>query len=168
MPLFVAGQKIRAALLNTLLDTGVSAQYNASATQTIGTGTQPVVAFGTANRTSALVTRSTQGAGHRFTLNRSGVWGITTCIRWAGAVTGERYVLLTSSLGGLCSAGFPMSNGATSPLNGPVTVSPSTQEYFTAGDWVQVEAFQNSGSNKDLEFNNGAGWGRISLAWLHA
>lgn len=163
MPLFVAGQKIRAALLNTLLDTGVSAQYNAASNQIHPTGTQPVVAFGTAIRTSTLVTRSVQGAGHRFTLNRSGVWGITTCIRWAGASGGERYVLLNSSIGGLCAQGHPLGT-----LSGPVTFSPSSTEYFTAGDWVQVEVFQNAGSDRLLEANAGAGWVRISLNWLHS
>jgi hypothetical protein len=163
MATFTAGQKLRADVLNEALDGGTSAQYNAAATQTITTGTQPIVAFGTTNRTSTLVTRAVSGAGHKFTLLRAGIWGITSCVRWAGNTGGERYVLLTSSIGGLCSAGNPVG-----VLNGPVTISPSTQEYFPAGSTVWIEAFQNSGGNRDLEFNNGAAWGRISLTWLHA
>lgn len=155
---FVAGQKLRASQLNALL--AVGAEYNASATQTVATGTQPVIAFGTTNKSSTLVSRATQGAGHRFTLLQAGFWSINSCIRWTTADTGERYTLINSSDGGLCSEGAMVSTG------GPVTIAPSVIHYFTANSWVQMEAYHNAGSNRTLEFNNGSGWGRIYLTYL--
>ncbi len=161
MSTYTAGQKLRASDLNHDLASGTDAQYNANATQTVTTGTQPIVAFGQQNKASSLVTRSVSGAGHKFDLGRSGIWAITCCIRWAGANTGERYVLLNSDAGGLCSAGAALS------VSSPFTVSPSATVYLASGTDVWVEVFQNSGGNRDLEFNNSTGWNRINFVWLH-
>jgi hypothetical protein len=150
-----------------LASTSVSNTYeaNASSTQSIADTAQPVIAFGTENRTSPIVARSTQGAGHRFTLNRTGTWAITCCIRWAvTSATGERYNLLNSSDGGLSSSGLAL----TGSSNAPYTSTLAVTRHFVSGAWVQAEAYQNSGGSRSLEFNNTAGWGRINLAWLHS
>lgn len=164
---FVAGERARASVLNALVpqaDVGTYAEYNSNNNQTISNNTQPVIWFPTANRTSTLVTPAVDGVGHRFTLNRAGLWMISTTIRWVSATGGERYTLIGSSDGGLAS----QSDVLPASLGGPVTSNVAVCRYFIATAWVRVECFQNAGANRDLESSNPNGWGRINLAWIHA
>lgn len=164
---FTAGEKIRAGTMNAHVpagDVGTYAEYQAAANQAIGNNANVVVAFGTEIRASTLVTRSTDGAGHRYTLNRAGLWGVAATVRWLyQAVGGERYVLIESSDGGVASASQTDSSGSSSPIG-----NPSAFRYFNAGAWIRVIAYQNSGTSRDLEANSSNAWGRLYVAWLHA
>lgn len=135
------------------------AEYAESNEQTIANTQGTVVAYGTAVRTSSLVTRSTQGAGHKFTLNRSGVWMISTTIRWRwDGSGGERYMVI----GGTTHL---TSNGVIlGTFTGPVCLNAAACGYLSANDYVQVEAWHNAGADRYLE----AGWSRIDLVWMHA
>lgn len=164
---FAAGERVRASVMNGLVpqgDVGTYAEYNSASNQAIPDSTQPVVLFGTANLTSTLVTRATDGAGHRFTLGRAGLWFIGSTIRWVNAAGGERYTAINSSDGGLASQSDILAAGQSSA----VTSNLSVCRYFNLSAWVRVECFQNAGGSRSLESNNGGGWGRINLAWLHA
>lgn len=164
---FVAGQRIRASDMNGLVpqgDVGTYAEYNTASNQSFTSGTQAVVLFGTTNLTSTLVTRATDGAGHRFTLGRAGLWVISATIRWVSDSGGERYSTITSSDGGVASQSDILAAGTTAA----VTSNLSICRYFNLSAWVRVECYQNAGGNRSLESNNASGWGRINLAWIHA
>jgi len=138
------------------------AEYNAASNQTYTSAVQDVVAFGTANTTSSLVTRSTDGTGHRFTLGRAGLWGFSTVIRWNTSTADERYILLTGTTP-LGASGFWLGS-----LTGPVTLHCSAVRYMALNDFVRVECWQNTGATRTLQSDNTAAWGRINLAWLHS
>ena len=138
------------------------AEYNAATNQVYSSATQDVVAFGTANTTSSLVTRSADGVGHRFTLGRAGLWGFSTIIRWGASTTDERYILLTGT--------NPLGASATmiGSFTGPITLTINVVRYMALNDFVRVECWEASGATRSLQSDNTAAWGRINLAWLHA
>lgn len=145
---------------------GTDAAYRMSGNQTIGTGADTTIAFGTASKTSSLVTRSSDGTGHRFTLGRSGVWLFNVCVRWANAAggsPGERFAKLNCQAGNLSSQGYMLVS-----FTGPVTHHVSAVRYMDANDWVRAEAYQDSGGDRNLEGNAGESWGAFYLTWLHA
>jgi hypothetical protein len=156
-----AGQKVRVGNLGQLSTT---AQYQASSSQTIGTaGTPAVVAFGTADTTSDLVTRSTEGAGHKFTLNASGIWSVTATVSFAANATGERRLNLEDSLGlWHCSV---LDHGDASH---PAILHVSITKFLTSGDYVKAEVYQTSGGNLNLDANALTALGRINLACIIA
>ncbi|GAA2855413.1 hypothetical protein GCM10010472_10890 [Pseudonocardia halophobica] len=145
---------------------GSDAEYQASATQSIPNNGDTIVAFGQANQTTPLVVRGTTGPGHFFRLQRPGRWFVSTTVRFASNSTGERYARLNVATAGKASQGALLAG--TSPithnLSAVFRINPG-DENTTAAD-VDVRVFQNSGSAKDLEANNGAGWGRINLSWI--
>lgn len=145
------------------------AQYNANATQTIPNVTDTPTAFSQTDLSSPLVVRGITGAGHYFRAQRPGRWAITATIRWAAlgvAAGGERYMSINrQGTEPLVSTGQVMPSGTA-----PVTMScavvarvQSGQENTSAADF-HVNAFQGSGSSKDLQA--ATGWGRINLSWL--
>lgn len=153
---YVAGQKLKASQLG---QASTCAEYNASADQTISTGTDTVAAYGTANTTSSLVTRNVSGVGHTFTLNRAGIWMITAVERYAAGAAGERYAalqVLTLTLN--ACGGEAGSKAHTMPL--------ALCRAFSSGDIVRVIVYQDTGGNATRVGNNLAGWGRINLNWL--
>jgi len=153
---FTAGQKVRASQLNTA---GTYAEYNQAAGQSVANITNVTAGFSTVNQSSLIVTRATSGAGHQFTLGRAGLWTINATIRFNGG-TGERFVGINSNGAGVASWGAPSTGG-------PVTLSPSVTRYFALNDVVTVTLFQGSGGTLTTEANNGSGWGRINLSWIH-
>lgn len=165
---FQPSEKMRAATLNNYIASGdysTYAEYNMAANQTVADSASVVVAFATQNRASPLVSQSTDQLGHRFTLNRAGLWCITATLRWASAAgPGERYV----GIGGSAGSGW-QSDQMASGLTGPPTECVSINRYFAVASYVRVEVWQaGTGAGRDLEANNGQGWGRINLAWIHA
>jgi hypothetical protein len=143
------------------------AEYQANATQTISTGANTFAAFGQNNFTSPLVTKGVTGAGHYFRLVRAGRWAISCTIRWASAATGERYSSLRC--GGtrtLASQGSALSGTNAVTQNTSVLKRISAAEANTSAADVDVLVFQNSGGNRDLEFSDTNGYGRINFAWL--
>lgn len=157
---FLAGQKLRASNLGQLSST---AQYQAAVAQSIGDTSATVVAFGTADTTSALVTRSTQGAGHKFTLGASGLWSVSTTIQFAANVNGERRINLEDSLGlWHCSE----NSGASGAF--PILMTIGFTKYLSSGDYVLVKAYQTSGGALNIDANSLLAAGRINLACILA
>lgn len=155
---FYAGQKLKASNLGQL---DHYAQYQSSAGQVIGTAADTVLAFGTDNITSSLVTKSTTGAGHKFTLNAAGIWSITATARFPGTATGQRAAHFKDSLGlWIHSTSQPAS--ATAPAGLHLTIT----KYFAANDTVQFEVYQDSGGNITTDSNSTLAWGRIDIVCI--
>ena len=156
---FTAGQKVKAANFG---QQSSSAQYQSSAGQVISNTTDTPIAFGTANVTTDLVTRATSGVGHKFTLNKSGLWAVTTTVRFPATATGERSCHIEDSLGlwhgSHSQAG---SSGAPSTLNVTTGV-----KYLTADDWIQVEVYQSSGGNITTDSNALLAFGRLDIVGI--
>lgn len=158
-----AGQKLRAGDLGSL---NTSAQYTASANQTINNTTDTPIAFGTADYTTSYVTRSVSGVGHLFTLNVSGLWAISTSIRWSttgASATGEKSAHVKDAL-----SLWHASSSIPASTTTPVTHEMAFTKYLTAGDTITVEVYQSSGGTEDLEWNIFFGVPRINLALLLA
>lgn len=157
---FLAGQKVRASHLGQLSST---AQYQAASTQSINDSTATPVAFGTANITSSLVTRSASGVGHKFTLGASGLWSVTTTLQFAANATGERRINIEDSLGLWHCSTIDHGDGAH-----PSIQSLSITKWLASGDYIQVEAYQTSGGALNLDANSITALGRIDLVCIFA
>lgn len=131
-----------------------------TAVQSIPNATDTPVAFPAVARPSSLVTPSAQGVGHKFTLNRAGVWVGSATVRVAAAASGEAYVALVQSGVGIVSA-FNASYGGPS-----ATRHLSIGDWFDAGAALFINLFQSAGSAKDTEPNAG-NWCQIKLNWVH-
>lgn len=155
---WTAGQKARARGFGGLHS---AAQYNSNAGQSIPNSVDTKVLFTTPNVTSDLVTQATSGAGHKFTLEVSGIWSVQATVRFPATATGERFARLTNSLGlthHACSAPGSASSSATLLL--------SICKYLAAGDFVCVEMFQNSGGSITTDSNALAAYGRIDITGI--
>ncbi len=77
---------------------GVGGQWSAPTAQEIPFNVNTVVAFGTVNLASAVVARSTEGAGHKFTVSEAGTYAVDATVRFAaGDAGGNRYIDLRSA-----------------------------------------------------------------------
>ncbi len=145
--------------------TTAEARYGASSAQTIPSSTLTPVAFGTAEVTSANVTRTVTGSGHKFALALTGRWGVDLSVRFAAnAAVGERYAGLY-----LASAtSIPLiGNGGSGPS--AVTCQAMTERRFTAGQELLVQAWQDTGNGRALEpATSGLGNVRCNLTYLGA
>lgn len=136
-------------------------EFNASVAQTLANSTNTVLAFGTDNLTSSLVTKATSGAGHQFTLNRAGVWSINCTLRYVASVNArETYVEINGSLGVLGA------QSVVTNVNVATTLNVGLVKAFSAGVVLEINGFQSSGGN--LNTDPTAGWTRLNLAWLHS
>lgn len=136
-----------------------SAHYTAGATaQSIPTTTDTVVAFGTEADADALVVRTTQGAGHKFALQTTGIWAISTTVRYATNPAGGERAVSLRTVGGLTLA---HAGGAQPGL--PATYALSCTRSLAEDTEIIVVAYQGTGGSRDLEPNSGA-WVQISLA----
>jgi hypothetical protein len=118
------------------------------------------------------VTFDTEGAGVvADTTNRrlniptgySGYWFVTAHVEWTGNATGRRELKLvkneTYTTRAPNGVGTAVSNDATNPA--AATVLGQDVHYtgsFTAGDWVTLEAYQNSGGNLAFTTNSAVLW----------
>ncbi len=144
------------------------AQYQAASDQTIASGSDTLVAFGTTKLSSPLVTRGTSGAGHYFRLNRAGRWAINTTVRWGNSASGgERFNSIRYAAANIASQGI-LKAASSSPItfNLSVLVRVTTAAAGTSSADVDINAFQFAGSNQVLEAVDGSAWGRINLSWL--
>lgn len=160
MPFF-AGQKLRAGNLG---QDSAFATYTGSTTQTIGSGADTVVAFGTADVTSSLITRSTQGAGHKFTMGASGLVAVSVTVRWSttgASSTGEKNMHVENAAGIWHHSSDIPANSAV-----PITNHVSFVKPLDAGDAVVVEVFQNSGGDEDLDANAFLAVPRIDIGFI--
>lgn len=143
-------------------EVSTGAEYNATSAQTVATSSDTVIAFGTENVASSLVTRGTSGAGHTFTLNRAGLWQIGVTLRYNGvAANRETYIEIRESGYGIMAADSVVTN-----LNLATTMHCTVSKVFEATDVVFARTFQSSGGN--LNTIETQGWTRINLNWIHA
>jgi hypothetical protein len=147
------------------LDSGLisaEAEYNAAGAQNINNITDTLVALGTTNRSTGLVTRATDGVGHKFTLNATGRWGVTFTHRWAAAAGGERTANI--SLNG--ATAFIATQCSSGVATVPTTHNVSIMRGFTAGDVIRCGCYQSSGGVLGTDFNNALGWMRLNIVYL--
>jgi len=124
----------------------VSATYAATAAQSIPTGTDTVVAFGVEQVADPTVTRSTNGAGHKFTLAQTRLWIVTVTARFTqNAVGGRTFELLTGSGAVLAKSSGP------SDTDAPWTANLSVARKLAAGTTVHVIARHNASTPVPLE-----------------
>lgn len=128
----------------------VSATYAATSAQSIPAEQDVVVAFGVEQTADPLVTRSTSGAGHRFTLGQTRLWIVTATCRFAqNAVGGRTFEIATTSGAILAKSSGPVNADA------PWSTSLSVARRFPAGTSIQVRARHNSTSSVLLEPGGG-------------
>lgn len=144
------------------LDDLAEAHYYQSVVQSIPNLTNTIVSFDGVARSTPSVTPKANGAGHAFTINRSGVWYAGTTIRYVGtAGGGERYASL------LVGADVRAGQSTQIPTNMPtVTCHCSFTERLTAGEDVSVQLWQDSGGALNLDPAGNIGWVSIHLAWI--
>jgi hypothetical protein len=155
---YYAGQRVRASNLGQLSST---AQYQAAVAQSINNITATPVAYGTADITSAYVTRSASGVGHKFTLGASGLWTVSTTIQFAANATGERRVNIEDSLGLWHCSELHSGDGSH-----PAIIHLAFTKYLTSGDYIQVEVYQSSGGALNIDANSLTALGRINFACI--
>lgn len=136
-------------------------QFNASVAQSIPNSTYTIIAFGTDNLTSSLVTKATNGAGHQFTLNRAGVWSAQCTLRYVGSANARETYGELNGTPGVLAAASQLTN-----INVPTTIHFGVTKWFAAGTVLYVRGIQSSGGN--LNTDPTAGWTRLNLAWLHS
>jgi hypothetical protein len=127
----------------------VSTTFSATSAQPIPNNTDTTVAFGVDGPTSTEVTRSTSGAGHKFTLNQTRLWMVTATVRFPENGTGGRAVDIRSGSTILAKM------GSQSSATNPYTVNLACTRKLTAGAQISVVAWQNSGGS--LAFDPGSG-----------
>ena len=138
-------------------EVSTQAEYNPSSTQSIPNTTSTNLAFGNESVASSLVTRATSGAGHKFTLNRAGVWAITLTVRTASG-SGERFASINDTAGYVAACNVLGSGIAH--LNVHLTRS------FASGVEITPVLYQSTGGA--LSTSNGTGETRMHFAWLHS
>lgn len=154
---FYAGQKLRASQLGQLSTT---AQFQATANQSIPNNALTFVAFGTTLIASDLVTRTVSGAGHIFTLEKSGIWIAAFGVRYAAAAGGVRDAWIQDGVGRRISSSQAGSSAAESSL------SACLPSWFNAGDVIAVATLQNSGGAVNANASTPSGYGRLDIAYI--
>jgi len=127
----------------------VSTTYTATSAQPIPNNADTTVAFGVDAVTNSAVTKSTSGAGHKFTLTQTRLWVVTATVRFVENGTGGRMVELKAGSTTLAKMGFDSS--ATNPFTGNV----SCARRLASGTQITVAAWQNSGGSLALEPSSG-------------
>jgi len=138
-------------------EVSTQAEYNPSGTQSIPNTTSTEIAFANESVSTALVTRSTAGAGHQFTLNRAGLWSFSLIVRTASG-TGERHVSLNDTAGYVAAANVLGT--------GPAHIDVSIIRYFASGVVITPKIYQATGGA--LSTAAGTGETRMHVAWLHS
>lgn len=137
------------------------AMYQAVGDQSIAASTDTNVAYSGTITSTPLVSRAAVGAGHEFTLARSGIWAATTTLRFAALATGERAIHFHRTLGSFTAVqGSPGSSGS------PTTLNMTLIRRYTANEVFFVQAYQNSGGSATLVTDNSLAIGRLYLTWL--
>jgi len=105
------------------------------------------------------------GGGSGFTLNRSGLWIVTTACRTAAAAGGgERHIVIqTGSVFNFADRVSQMA--VTNVGNAPVTVCTSTAVRITAPTDIMIFMWQNSGGSINIDTGFG-GTNHATFTWL--
>lgn len=124
----------------------VEGQWTPSSAQSIGTS-DTVVAFGTTEITSPIITRSTSGAGHKFTLTEAGFYQISVTGRFSAGLAGRRFMEVRNGAqtARFVSEGFTVDDGDTA------TVNLGVGKRFAAGAEICVIATQSGQTNLALQ-----------------
>jgi hypothetical protein len=134
----------------SLLST-VSATFAATATQSIPPNTDTVVAFGVEQAADPAVTRSTSGAGHKFTLSQTRLWIVAATIRFAAhSDTGGRTVELRAGATVLAK------QGEGDPAEPAWTRSLSVPRKLPAGTVITVVVRHDADTALSLEPASGS------------
>lgn len=122
---------------------GSAGSWHHSTTQAIGTA-NTVVAFNTEDIAAAVVTRSSQGSGHKFTFTESGLYAVSVCLAYGVGVAGNRYCQVTNVAGnvGHGAANVPAYSTGVSPV-----VNLAFTKRFAANDAIVVVGSQSGQSN---------------------
>lgn len=126
--------------------TAVKGEWRAASNQSIPNVTETAVAFGTEVTPSAVVTRSTFGAGHKFTLTEAGAYAISVIVRYVAGTTGNRFAALLNSAN---TAVFDAAGGDGGP--GASTLKLAVTDRFTAGAELYVSTAQSTGAALSLQ-----------------
>lgn len=145
--------------------TGVPGQWSAGSAQSIPFNTNTVIAFGTTNQASALVTRATQNAGHKFTVSQTGTYAVDATVRFSsGGAGGNRYLALHAADDSARYAAIGNDGGP-----GASTLHLSVVRRFAAGAALTVIGAQSQtgGGALSLEPTSAGapttGWVQISI-----
>lgn len=139
------------------------AQFSASSVQSVATG-NVTCAFAATDTASPAVVRAASGAGHQFTLGTSGIWAVTTTVRWAStSATGERYAGIHIPAG--AGSTTPLAGeGDDPPANRPTTINLGLTRYFASGAVVLINLFNGTSGARTLEPHASGGWVRLNFA----
>lgn len=128
----------------------VWAGWQGTSPQAIATGADVVVAFDTsAGGDAGVVTRSTAGAGHSFSLAQTRLWTITATLRFAQNPTGGRTFELRAGTTVIAKASGPQNQDA------PYTANLAISRRLAAGTQITAVARHNAGTSLALEPNSG-------------
>lgn len=134
----------------TSLISTASATYAATSAQPISAQSDVVVAFGVELVGDGAVVRSTQGAGHKFTLGQTRLWTVSATVRFAQNGTGGRTFEIRAGESVLAKV------GADAPVNTPYTENLSATRRLAAGTAVTVIARHNAGGGLALDPSGGS------------
>lgn len=140
--------------------TTVFAKYTRNTNQTIADSTNVDVVYNNAATKCADVTMN--GAGDRFTLNRSGLWQINAQQGFSFPVTGAPYGRTVQILDGVTSAMLSESTPAAPENAFNAYVQAQAQDLFPLGQTVKVRAVQRSGTSLSLL----ADTVKVSFMWV--
>lgn len=118
----------------------VVGRWRASSSQTLTSGTDAVLAFGTTELTSSEVTRATSGTGHKFQLE-GGVYCVTAMCRFAAGSNGSRFLAIRNA----AQTTQLIASQHEGALASTRTVS--TTDRFVDGAEIVVIAAQSSGAS---------------------
>lgn len=127
--------------------TAVEGQWRASSNQSLANGADTVLAFGSTETSSSVVTRATLGSGHKFVLTQSGAYAVTATVRFATGNTGSRFIELRNSAQ---SDGYV----AAGDQGGPAAATRhfSIVKKFAANQELVVIAAQSSGGTLTTDY----------------
>jgi hypothetical protein len=83
----------------------------------------------------------------RLTIPETGLYDVGTCVAFTANATGVRQllILVNGSADPIAKLSLPP------PAANKAIMSLQTQWYFTAGDYIELQTFQTSGGNLDIE-----------------
>ena len=125
----------------------IKGQWRATANQTLSNNTDTVLAFGTTDTSSTVVTRATSGAGHKFTLTQTGTYAITATVRFAAGTAGSRFIELRNAAQ---TTGYVSQGDQGGPA--AATRSFSITDTYNSGQDFVVIAAQTSGGTLTTDY----------------
>ncbi len=137
-----------------LADAKPRAQVGRSAVQSVTTATITGINWTTEAADNASI-HSTVTNTTRFTIPTSGQYLVNGYLEWASNATGERIIYLYANGVGIMQKSKPAS--ALGSTGDDITAL----RFFTAGDYVEIAGYQNSGGNLNVGTNSFA-----SIIWV--